>query len=175
MSAIEKPGPQSAATQSAASRDAVSQCVTTRTRESLTASRLRKHADFQRVYAEGKKRRSAYINWFLAPQDGASSAPRVGLTVGKVIGKAHERNRIKRRMRDVLRRHLGELPPGCDLVLHPQRSVLTLEFAKLEAEILRILLEANAERSRANSRRPSPAVAPGAASAKGASAKGAVS
>ena len=185
MSAIEKPGPQSTASHSAAShsdvsRDAASQCVTTRTRESLSASRLRKHADFQRVYAEGKKRRSTYINWFLAPQDSAS-APRVGLTVGKVIGKAHERNRIKRRMRDVLRRHLGELPPGCDLVLHPQRSVLTLEFAKLEAEILRILLEANAERSRANSRRPSTAVAPsaksspGAASARAALAKGAAS
>jgi len=138
MSAIEKPRPQSAVHMS---------------RASLAGSRLRKHADFQRVYAEGKKRRSAYINWFLAAENGATAA-RVGLTVGKVIGKAHERNRIKRRMRDVLRRHVGELPEGCDLVLHPQRSVLTLEFSKLEAEIVRILQQANAERARANSNRP---------------------
>lgn len=79
--------------------------------------------------------------------------PRIGLTVGKVLGKAHERNRIKRRLREVLRRHVQELPAGCDLVLHPQRSVLTLEFAKLEAEIVRILQQANAERAHANSSR----------------------
>ena len=134
MSAIKKPRPQSAVPHSVASR----------TRESLAGSRLRKHADFQRVYAEGKKRRSAFISWFLAPQH-ELSAGRVGLTVGKVLGKAHERNRIKRRMREALRRHVDQLPPGCDLVLHPQGGVLTLEFAKLEAEIVRILQQANAE------------------------------
>lgn len=37
--------------------------------------------------------------------------PRVGLTAGKVLGKSHERNRIKRRMRDILRRHVELLPP----------------------------------------------------------------
>jgi len=72
----------------------------------------------------------------------------VGLTVGKVLGKAHERNRIKRRMREVLRQHIGLLPPGCDLILHPRRVVLKLEFAKLEAEIVRILHQANAEAGR---------------------------
>lgn len=117
------------------------------TRESLAGARLRKHADYQRVYAEAKKRRSTYMSWFLAPQP-EPSASRVGLTVGKVLGKSHERNRIKRKMREVLRRHLDQLPRGCDLVLHPQRSVLTLEFPKLEAEILRILQQANAERAK---------------------------
>jgi ribonuclease P protein component len=72
--------------------------------------------------------------------------------VGKVLGKAHERNRIKRRMRDVLRRHVNQLPAGCDLVLHPHRSVLTLEFSKLEAEILRILQQANVERPKESAR-----------------------
>lgn len=116
---------------------------------SLTGSRLCKHADYQRVYAEGRKRRSASMSWFLAPQQ-EPLLPRVGLTVGKVLGKAHERNRIKRRLREVLRRHVDQLPAGCDLILHPHRIVLTLEFSKLEAEIVRILQQANAERARAN-------------------------
>ncbi len=131
-------------------------------RQSLAGARLRKHADFQRAYAAGRKRQSASMSWFLAPQQGAQSAPedqrsparalplgpRVGLTAGKVLGKAHERNRIKRRLREILRRHLELLPEGSDLILHPRRVVLTLEFTKLEAEVVRILTQAKADAAR---------------------------
>jgi ribonuclease P protein component len=119
-------------------------------RASLAQARLRKHADYQRVYAEGRKRRSASMSWFMAAQ-GEAAGPRVGLTVGKVLGPSHERNRIKRRLREVLRRHIDQLPDGCDLILHPHRAVLTLEFTKLDTEIVRILQQANAERARTNS------------------------
>ena len=61
--------------------------------------------------------------------------PRVGLTVGKPLGKAHERNRIKRRMREALRRHVELLPQGCDLILHPRRSVIDLDLPTLEREV----------------------------------------
>jgi ribonuclease P protein component len=121
---------------------------------------LRKHADYQRAYAASRKRQSASMSWFLAPQSPAYAGaelppgPRVGLTVGKVIGKSHERNRIKRRMREVVRLHLELLPQGFDLILHPRRFVMTMEFLKLEAEIVRILQQARAEalRSRQGSR-----------------------
>jgi ribonuclease P protein component len=118
----------------------------------LTGARLQKHADYQRAYAASRKRQSASMSWFLAPhsegETGQVAGPRVGLTAGKVLGKAHERNRIKRRMREALRRHVELLPPGCDLILHPRRSVLTIEFGKLEAEIVRILHQAQAETAR---------------------------
>ena len=123
-------------------------------RQSLTGARLAKHADYQRAYSASRKRQSASMSWFLAPQQPAYSGaklpvgPRVGLTVGKVIGKAHERNRIKRRMREALRRHVALLPARCDLILHPRRTVLTLEFAKLEAEVVRILQQATADATR---------------------------
>jgi ribonuclease P protein component len=122
----------------------------------MAGSRLRKHADYQRAYAASRKRQSASMSWFLAPQlpayAGAAlpAAPRVGLTAGKVMGKAHERNRLKRRMREALRRHVNQLPAGCDLILHPRRSVLTIEFSKLEAEIVRILQQAGSEAARMN-------------------------
>jgi ribonuclease P protein component len=41
-----------------------------------------------------------------------AAEPRIGLTAGKVLGKAHERNRIKRRMREALRRHVRSAPRG---------------------------------------------------------------
>jgi ribonuclease P protein component len=88
------------------------------------------------------------MSWFLAPQTMPANGPRVGLTVGKVLGKAHQRNRIKRRMREALRRHGDLLSAGFDLILHPRRSVLTLEFAKLEAEVVRILEQARVDAAR---------------------------
>lgn len=112
-------------------------------RQTLKSSRLRKHADFLRAYAAGRKRQSATMSWFLAPQSqddpNRSQAGRVGLTVTKAMGKAHERNRMKRRMREALRRHVDLVPRGFDLIIHPRRSILSVEFAKLEGEIVRIL------------------------------------
>jgi len=111
-------------------------------------SRLRKHADYQRVYKATRKQFSASMSWFLADQAIAQgefavgSTPRVGLTVGKVLGKAHERNLIKRRMREVVRHHLHVLPDGVDLILHPKRMVMTMDFMKLDAEVLRIFRQA---------------------------------
>jgi len=51
-------------------------------------------------------------------------------------------------MKEALRRHLDLLPPGCDLILHPRRAVLTIDFKKLEAEIVRILQQATTEADR---------------------------
>jgi ribonuclease P protein component len=120
----------------------------------MAGVRLRKHSDYQKAYAAARKRQSASMSWFLAPQaieegSEAQAQPRVGLTAGKVVGKAHERNRIKRRMREALRRHVELIPAGYDLILHPRRTVLTMEFAKLEAEVVRILEQACAEAARA--------------------------
>ena len=121
-------------------------------RQSLAGARLRKHADYLRAYAAARKRQSASMSWFLAPRVPAGPeaavtpelclGPRVGLTVGKVLGKATQRNRIKRRMREALRRHVDLLPQGFDLIFHPRRNVLTMDFAQLEAEIVRILEQA---------------------------------
>jgi ribonuclease P protein component len=118
-------------------------------KQSLKGVRLRKHADYQRAYtAAGRKRQSASMSWFMAPHPEPASPAgpvRVGLTAGKVLGKSHERNRIKRRMREALRRHVDLLPAGVDLIFHPRRSVMTMEFTKLEAEVVRILTQARAE------------------------------
>src|ERR1700722_11870257 len=107
------------------------------TRPGSPISRLRKHADYQAVYAGSRKQFSKQMAYFamLRPEAGL---PRVGLTAGKVLGGAVERNRIKRRMREAVRMHLGELQLPLDVVLHPRRSVLTLEFAAIEREVRQI-------------------------------------
>jgi ribonuclease P protein component len=98
------------------------------------SSRLLKHADFQAVYRQGKKRLSGnVIAFYLERADAAG--PRIGLTVGKVLGGAVLRNRIRRRMRAAVRHRLAEFHRPMDVVLHPRKSVLDVEFAVLEKEI----------------------------------------
>jgi ribonuclease P protein component len=101
------------------------------------SSRLLKHADFQTVYQQGRKHFSGNMVAFYY-QSGRSEGARVGLTVGKVLGGAVERNRIRRRMRAAVGRHLRELAKPLDLVLHPRKSVLTMDFVQLDKEIAQV-------------------------------------
>src|SRR5215510_5231696 len=96
--------------------------------------RLLRHADFQAVYQTGRKHFSGNMTAFYRERD-RSAGPRVGFTVGKVLGGAVERNRIRRRMRAAVRRHLSEIALPVDIVMHPRRSVLTMEFARLDVEV----------------------------------------
>lgn len=131
-----------------------------RVRNPVTAtrqeSRLRKHADYQRVYREGKRQSLPLMTYFFAartPQNatdlGSSGTPmrrqtmeipagsRVGLTAGRVLGNAVERNRIKRRMRQAIRQAQTELTANVDVVLHPRRTVLEAQFSEIERDVLR--------------------------------------
>lgn len=116
---------------------------------SFSSLRLRRHADYQTVYKLARKQYAREMSFFFARREPPAAdipahalpffpatGPRIGLTVGKVLGKAHDRNRIKRRLRAAVRQHaaiLGALP--VDVVLHPKRSMLTLDWKTVEAEV----------------------------------------
>ncbi|AFL90594.1 ribonuclease P protein component [Terriglobus roseus DSM 18391] len=133
--------------------------------------RLRKHADYQRAYNASRKQHAKELTWFCARRDamptrtlhpaellhGAPySGPRIGLTVGKVMGKAHDRNRIKRRMRAAVALHAGLIAGlEIDVILHPRRSVLLLDWEKLQREVANVF---RAVRKQCGT--PKPAVAP---------------
>jgi len=65
---------------------------------------------------------------------------RYGLTTPRKLGKAHERNRIKRRFREIIR-DLRCDPAGFDVVINPRRSALGIEFAELRSELTFLLGE----------------------------------
>jgi ribonuclease P protein component len=115
--------------------------------------RLRKHADYQLVYKLARKQFGKQIAHFhaLRPADRRSdtAGPRVGLTVPKALGKAVDRNRIKRRMREAVRRSLPLLTAPVDVVLHPKRSVIDADFVVIEREVSVIFRSVQAAYERA--------------------------
>lgn len=98
--------------------------------------RLLRHADFERVYQQGRRHFSPSMTVFFLERE-SGDGPRIGLTVGKVLGNAVTRNRIKRRMREALRKNFGPLSVKMDVVINPKKSAVALEMAKLEVEIER--------------------------------------
>ncbi|MBZ5667511.1 MAG: ribonuclease P protein component [Acidobacteriia bacterium] len=106
------------------------------------AARLLKHSDFERVYKQGRRHFSSHMTvFYLRPAEGASPerSARVGFTVGRVLGGAVERNRIKRRLREAVRQRRSVLQGPVDVVINPKKSVLTLEFSVVLEEVGRAL------------------------------------
>ena len=124
------------------------------------AGRLLKHSDFERVYKQGKRHFSTNMTVFYLQQvveapegtprnrdaEAAGQGPagqekegcsRIGFTVGKALGGAVVRNRIKRRMREAVRLHRTALTGGAhlDVVINPKKSVETMEFSALLDEV----------------------------------------
>lgn len=69
---------------------------------------------------------------------------RFGVSVKRALGNAVKRNRIRRRIREILRHGRAGLPGGWDFVIHPRASVATHAFAALEAELTELLRRAAA-------------------------------
>lgn len=99
--------------------------------------RLVRRSEFDAVYREGRRRSNA--TFVIFTRRNSLPQARFGMSVKKALGNAVVRNRIRRRVREILRLHREEIAEGWDVVIHPSRSAATLKFAKLEAELLALL------------------------------------
>ncbi len=96
-----------------------------------------RRAEYDAVYREGRRRSSA--TFVIFTRRNSLSKDRFGMSVKKALGNAVVRNRIRRRVREILRLHREEIALGWDVVIHPSRGAATLKFAELEAELLSLL------------------------------------
>ncbi len=117
------------------------QPVTSASRAYPKSKRLLRHADFQRVYQTGRRQFTGNMTVFFLRRSEAASGDRpslrVGFTVGRVLGDAVERNRIKRRMRAAVRNGWPQQEAPVDVVFNPRKSVLSLPFADVAQEVSR--------------------------------------
>ena len=95
--------------------------------------RLKQRADFLAAAKGERVAAGAFV--LQARARGDAAPPRFGFTVSKKVGTAVERNRVRRRLREVVRRHAALLPQtGHDYVLIGRRMALQMPFEAMVAE-----------------------------------------
>jgi ribonuclease P protein component len=101
------------------------------------AARLRQRKEFLVLQREGRRQHTAH----LVVLKRLSSRPisRLGITVSKRIGNAVVRNRVKRLLREVFRRHRRDLAPPVDLLIIAKPGADNLTYAQAATEFARIL------------------------------------
>ena len=110
-------------------------------------SRIRRAEDFRRVLRTGRRAGGSVLTAHLllpAGPDGAAGTPgevlsggpaKVGFVVSRAVGSAVVRNRVKRRLRELMRGRLASLPRGCLLVLRAHPAAATARQADLAADL----------------------------------------
>ena len=106
-------------------------------------AKLLRHADFERVYKSGRRHFSASLTaFYLERQEAAGGSAarrpqglRIGFTVGRALGGAVERNRIKRRLREAVRLSHPPFGIAADVVMNPKKSLLAADFRAVLSEV----------------------------------------
>jgi ribonuclease P protein component len=111
------------------------------------SARLLRHADFERVYKQGRRHFSASMTVFYWQRPEEATAPaakspiasglRIGFTVSRALGGAVQRNRMKRRLREAVRLTRPPSSANADVVINPKKSLLTIDFAAVVNEVSR--------------------------------------
>lgn len=104
--------------------------------------RLKPSGDFARVRMEGRTVRGGLLMLGVL-QVREEAAFRVGLVTSKRVGGAVVRNRVRRRLREIVRRQQHALQSGFWLVLIARPAAATASVAALEDEWLRLLKRAS--------------------------------
>ena len=118
------------------------------------ARRLLRRSDFERVYREGRRHFAAHMTiFYVSAGSKLQTGVRVGFAVGKALGGAVERNRLKRRLREAVRLSGLQAEVSADLVIHPKRSLGKIDFEELQREIGRAFAAIEKSLPKENQRR----------------------
>jgi len=111
-------------------------------------SRMRRPEDFRRVLRTGRRAGGSVIAGHLLLADGSAASStgfagevrsgdpaKVGFVVSRAVGSAVVRNRVKRRLRELVRRRVASLPGGCLLVLRAHPAAAGVRQADLAADL----------------------------------------
>jgi ribonuclease P protein component len=104
--------------------------------------RLSRSAEFERVYRQGRSKGNRFLVLYAFPrEDEAEEGPRLGLSVGRRVGGAVERTRVKRVLREAFWAEAERLPTGSDYVVVARPEALGLTEREGEPGIRAALSE----------------------------------
>ena len=103
------------------------------------SSALKLNHIFRRLY-HTSGHADAYL--VLYARKNRTQSNRVGITVSKKLGKAHVRNRVRRRLREIYRLHEAKFMPGWDIVVVARSKAVDAPFDKLTASYLALAAKA---------------------------------
>ncbi len=95
--------------------------------------RIRKRSEYKVVYDRGRRISSGSFVLFVLRN--AVGRPRLGITATRRIGGAVQRNRAKRLVREIFRRHKADID-SVDIVVNARAGLPGANYARLEAEFL---------------------------------------
>jgi ribonuclease P protein component len=104
--------------------------------------RIKTRPEFLTCYARGRKYYSRFFLLFCLPDAArGQSGTRLGLSVGRKIGNAVKRNRLKRLLREFFRQHREAFFPGCDIVVVAKRGIdpMKLQLIDVQEDLLAAL------------------------------------
>jgi ribonuclease P protein component len=104
--------------------------------------RLSRSAEFERVYRQGRSKGNRYLVLYAFPREEESEeGPRLGLSVGRRVGGAVDRTRVKRVLREAFWEEARRLPAGSDYVVVARPESLALAEREGAAGIRTALAE----------------------------------
>ena len=95
---------------------------------------LKKNSEFRRLYAKGKSAATPYL--VLYCRKNRTDRNRVGFTVSTRLGRAVVRNRVRRRLREIVRLSAPAMRTGYDLVVVARIRCVDAEYRKMERAFL---------------------------------------
>ena len=113
------------------------------------AQRLRRSNDFAAAVRGGRRAgRGTLVVHLLVDEPAQASTARAGFVVSKAVGNAVVRNKVRRRLRHLVRPLLADLPPSASLVVRALPSAAAASFADLGADLESALAAARNPRRR---------------------------
>lgn len=102
------------------------------------AYRIKKEAEFQRVFKQGKSFANRQLVLYVYPKTEQVHF-RVGLSVGKKIGSAVVRNQVKRYLRQALYELENFIDPDIDFILIARQDILNKDFHEIKQSIIHVM------------------------------------
>lgn len=99
--------------------------------------RIYRYKDFQDIFKRGKRFRQPHLMGIINSND--LGYQRLGISIGRKFGKAHQRNYFKRLVREAFRTFPLRENMGLDIVIVPNNSQKTLQWWIIQREVTTIL------------------------------------